>query len=154
MDKASDYFQSLFSELMPILFIIVGILEPGVLSIFIFKPNLFNEYDVIKLLVLATCISIPSFTLFEIGSITWLALFNNSPNLLLGNRDRRGLIVLGASFNAILFNGLLIYKIYNASFSVHSFVKSILFFTFLFLVFTYFITYVVFQIRKKKRING
>lgn len=80
-----------------ILVIITGLFVPGILTIYLFWRDLFVEIDILKLLILAVSISIPSFMIVLFFSGIWHT----------GNHDNN-YILEGLGINIIVF-GLAIY---------------------------------------------
>lgn len=99
MEKIAEY---ITNNIMPFLIGVVGLLVPGLLTIFIFNRALFVELDVTKMALLAISISTPSFCF-------WMAI-----GCSLGERGERSVYTeWGPAFvcNLITFSIMLFLKI-------------------------------------------
>lgn len=64
MDKFMEY---ITAKIGMVLLVLMGILVPGVLTLFFYKRDIFMELDILKLLLLSCSISIPTYSLLVIS---------------------------------------------------------------------------------------
>lgn len=96
----------------------VSIISPGVLILFMYKPELIYQFDIFKILLLSLSITMPLLTLnfFALASMSYY-----------GEMDQPRYIKGAMLFTAIIFNYLLLIAYLRGPFTFKQFVLNIIF---------------------------
>ena len=137
-----SYIQVFFEEIAIFVTFLIGILEPGILSIFLYEFELFLKLDVTKLLILSLSITIMTLFINMISSMIWLSYSNKKKDLLIGLNDRKLMMVSALFLNSIIFHIPIVVKIYDKTRKTIFLVNCVLVMCLVFLFFTIFFTFI------------
>lgn len=121
-----DGIKTILDEFSIVIALFIGIFEPGIMTLFLFKRDLFLQLDSMKLLLLACSFTIPSFLMGVLVSIPLISFKCRREHLFSSRDDRRCLIVSASFINFIIFNLCMILKIFNSSLTEFSLSKLII----------------------------
>lgn len=116
MDKLVEF---LTSKIGYTLAAIGGLLLPGMLFIFVWDRQVYSELGIIRLLILAVCIS---FSVFALNFAAVIFAYASFEKRMVNKPDIYDIVIIPLLVANLEIYVLLIYKLYNGSFTVLRFI--------------------------------